>query len=809
MRKALLLAILVVVPLAFVPWAVSFDTAKAFLLSLGALALLAIALQRPGGGTGPARLDLRWSGVSAAAAACWIALAAASFRGPDPWAAAAVLATLLAALVVLAAFENVMVDPEEVLPFASAVSVVLGIAAAYGLLQSVGVDFALRWRDDGRRDPISTFGNANWAAEFAAAAIPFAALAAHRCRGGARAGAILSILLAAGLLIVAHGRAGLLGAACAAAAGAAALLLGSPGRAARAGGLALAIGAVAAVAGGVAWLHHRDGLLPESLGRSDTAAVRVDLARGTARMLADHPLGVGPGGWAAAHPPYRTEREYRLSLFRDPGEAHCDPLESAAEGGWPAAVAILVLAALLMRAGGAAAARSGDRGTAAALCASLAAAAGASLFSAPFRRPASLLLAAAAAGMLAALAGGRTLPLAARGMWVVRAVTLLVVLGTGWLGVRAAAEGPHAEAREILREASPLPADRARAAREAFEDAVSLDPGSVEALSRAGEIAMKTAPGATADDAQADHRAALAAFESYARLRPLEPRALAFLATARWRLGDSAAAEAGWKQALAIQPWHRNALQGYAAFLVETGRSEEALPLLDRALAVDPVYPAALGTRVQALAVLGRLPEASAAGSDGVDRLLASPPRDLEGASEVARRTAAGHEELAEMLCVKSMRLLGGVDPDGGLRVALGIAEGRPSPSRLERLGRALGGAERGPESIRFLLGGRFLAAEEALAAGDREAAAAAALRATEVKAPPELARRVRVQAAGVLVRAGKREAALAEIGWAVSRGWGEAELLETDPAFAPIRQDPAFRGLVERARKAARRAER
>ncbi|HEU4394156.1 MAG TPA: O-antigen ligase family protein, partial [Planctomycetota bacterium] len=429
MRKALLLALLVVVPLAFVPWAISFDTAKAFLLSLGALALLAIALQRPGGGTGPARLDLRWSGVSAAAAACWIALAAASFRGPDPWAAAAVLATLLAALVVLAAFENVTTDPAEVLPFALAVSVVLGIAAAYGLLQSVGVDFALRWRDDGRRDPVSTFGNPNGAAEFAAAAIPFAALAAHRCRGGARASAILSILLAAGLLIVARGRAGLLGAACAAAAAAAALLLGSPGRAARAGGLAVALGAAAAVAGGVAWLHDRDGVLPGSLGRSDTATVRVDLARGTARMLAEHPLGVGPGGWPAAHPPYRTEREYRLSLFRDPGEAHCDALESAVEGGWPAAAAILVLAALLLRAG-AAAARSGDRGTAAALCASLAAAAGASLFSAPFRRPASLLLAAAAAGMLAALAGGRTLPLAARGMWVVRAVTLLVVLGT-------------------------------------------------------------------------------------------------------------------------------------------------------------------------------------------------------------------------------------------------------------------------------------------------------------------------------------------------------------------------------------------
>jgi tetratricopeptide (TPR) repeat protein len=281
------------------------------------------------------------------------------------------------------------------------------------------------------------------------------------------------------------------------------------------------------------------------------------------------------------------------------------------------------------------------------------------------------------------------------------------------------------------------------------------------------------------------------------------------LAAARWRLGDGAAAERGWRDALAIQPWHRNALQGYATFLVEGGRGEEALPLLERALGVDPDYPAALGTRVQALSVLGRAAEGSASASDAVDRLLADPPRDLGGATEIAHRAAAGSDELAEMLCAKAVRLLGGADAEGGLRVALGIAEGRPSPGRLERLGRAIGAAGRHEESLRYLLGARFLEAEEALARGDREAAAAAALRATELRLSTELGCRVRVQAAGVLVRAGRREAALAEIGWAVSRGWSEAGILESDPAFAPIRQDPAFRGLVEKALRSARRAER
>jgi len=808
MRKALLHAILAAVPLAMVPWAVDFDTAKAFLLSLGALGLLALALRRPGGGTGPARLDLRWSATSAAAAACWLALALASLRAADPFAAGTYLGLTLAALVALSAFENVLLEADEVPAFAATVAAVLGVASAYGLLQAVGVDFPFPWREGGRTDPVSTLGNRNWAAEFAAAALPLAALAAVRLRGAGRAAAAIAFLLGAGLVVVAKGRAAWLGAACAAAAGASTLLLGSPRAAARAAGLAVGAAALAAVAGAAAWLHARDGELPAALGRSDTAAIRVDLARGTARMIADHPLGVGAGGWAAAHPPYRTEREYRLSLFRDPGEAHCDPLQVAAEGGWAAGAVLLLLGLLLARAA-ARAARGADRGAAAALAASLAATAGASLASAPLRRPASLLLAAAAAGMLAALAGGRTLPLATAGMWAVRAVTLLAIAGTAWLGLRTAAEGPQAEGRAILREASPLPEERARAARALFEDAASLDPGAADALSRAGQIALLAAPGGTPESARADHEAARAAFEAVLRLRPRDPLALAHLASARARLGEDAAAEEAWRAALEVAPWHRDALQGLAGFLARRGRAGEALPLVERALGVDPRWPPALAGRVEALAALDRGAEASEAASDGIDRLLALDPPDGTGAEEVARRAAAASEVLAEMLSAKAVRLLGGADPPGGLAVAMGIAAGRPAPERLERLGRALAGAGRPAESTRFILEARFGAAEEALARGDREEAAAAALRATGMTLPTDLGRAVRVRAAGILVRAGRREAALGELGWAVSRGWADPAALESDPAFAPIRDDPAFRGLVERARREARRAER
>jgi hypothetical protein len=58
-----------------------------------------------------------------------------------------------------------------------------------------------------------------------------------------------------------------------------------------------------------------------------------------------------------------------------------------------------------------------------------------------------------------------------------------------------------------------------------------------------------------------------------------------------------------------------------------------------------------------------------------------------------------------------------------------------------------------------------------------------------------------RVRAAALFVHAGKREEALGALAVAMDRGFADAAALEADPAFAPLRDDPAFRTLLKSAR--------
>src|SRR5687768_12242595 len=96
MKKAFLAFLLLAVPLLVVPFAVTFDAAKAALLAAGVLVVTAWSLP-PRTPEGRGRLDLRWSPVTVAVAAAWLAMAASAHRGPDPYAAARLLALLLAA----------------------------------------------------------------------------------------------------------------------------------------------------------------------------------------------------------------------------------------------------------------------------------------------------------------------------------------------------------------------------------------------------------------------------------------------------------------------------------------------------------------------------------------------------------------------------------------------------------------------------------------------------------------------------------------------------------------------------------------
>jgi hypothetical protein len=160
------------------------------------------------------------------------------------------------------------------------------------------------------------------------------------------------------------------------------------------------------------------------------------------------------------------------------------------------------------------------------------------------------------------------------------------------------------------------------------------------------------------------------------------------------------------------------------------------------------------------------------------------------------------------MLLGKAARLLGGPDLQGGRAVLDGVCRARPEEALLDRAARALSGA--GPkyeaDAEKLRVEARFAAAEAALAAGDREKAAAEVEKATAARLNTDTLREIQVRAAAVLVRAGKREKAIGALGFAVSRGFHDADRLERDPAFEPLRDDPAFREVVRRARAKAPR---
>jgi len=795
MKKAFLAFLLLAVPLLVVPFAVTFDAAKAALLACGVAVVAAWALP-PRTESGRGRLDLRWSPVTVALAAAWLAMAASAHRGPDPYAAARLLALLLAALVFAMAVENAAFTAGDLLPLAGAATAATALAAAYGLIQAAGFDFPFPWRDSGRALPVSTLGNPNFAAEWVAASLPVCLLLARK----GRRIAWVAVVLGALFLLAARGRGALLGLAVGGTAAAALALATGEGRR-RAAGLALAALLVAGLGTGAAWTLSRGGEMPGWLGRSDTVIVRADLARGSARMLLDHPLGVGAGNWEAAHPPYRTEREYRASLFRDPGEAHGDPLQFAAEGGWPMAAAILAAAVLLVLAAARAASRGEDRGLALALFASLATTVGASLVSAPFHRPASLLLAAFAAGGLASLGGGRTTTLGFVGASLHRLLVLLLGGGAILLGVHMAAEGAQSDGRRIERESDPLPWERAVEARDLFARAVALDPGAADAWARGGEISLKLgATASTAARAKDEFLRAKGAYDALLRLRPSDPMALSNRAEVLARLGDGAGAEAEWRRALAVAPFHRNGNQALASFLVGKGRAAEALPLAERALSLDPRWPPAVAARVEALSALGRDGEARIAAAQGIDGILAAG--DPVGAGVAARRCAATDLAMAAMLCGKGARLLEAGRVAEGRAVLEGVLSARPDDEDLlERGAQAFTAAKLAPEASLLRVEARFAAAGKALAAGDRERAAAEVRRGLEVPVPTAEMRVNRVRAAALFTRAGKREEALGALAVAVDRGFADAAAVEADPAFAPLKGDPTFRKLLRSAR--------
>jgi Tfp pilus assembly protein PilF len=83
------------------------------------------------------------------------------------------------------------------------------------------------------------------------------------------------------------------------------------------------------------------------------------------------------------------------------------------------------------------------------------------------------------------------------------------------------------------------------------------------------------------------------------------------LARVAYRLGDQERSVAAYRQVLAVEPYHRQALNDLAWILgVEQEKTDEAMTLAERGIAQYPDDPHLLDTRGVLLSGLGRLAEA-------------------------------------------------------------------------------------------------------------------------------------------------------------------------------------------------------
>jgi putative thioredoxin len=150
------------------------------------------------------------------------------------------------------------------------------------------------------------------------------------------------------------------------------------------------------------------------------------------------------------------------------------------------------------------------------------------------------------------------------------------------------------------------------------------------------------------------------------RLVPSEADRLAASAAEMERDGYLATAEDRYREALAKDPNHARATMGLARTLAATGRTDEALSLLDR----RPADPEAQKLRAQ-LAL-----EQAADGTDvsALESRIAANPRDAEAHYDLGRALAArGDYEPALTHLLETVKLDRKLDDDGARKAMLDI----------------------------------------------------------------------------------------------------------------------------------------
>jgi Flp pilus assembly protein TadD len=83
---------------------------------------------------------------------------------------------------------------------------------------------------------------------------------------------------------------------------------------------------------------------------------------------------------------------------------------------------------------------------------------------------------------------------------------------------------------------------------------------------------------------------ARAAFERAASIDPTNPEYRVNLGNAARETGDAAAADTAYRAALALDQNAIDALNGLAVVLVQGGRARDGIPLLERALELEPGF---------------------------------------------------------------------------------------------------------------------------------------------------------------------------------------------------------------------------
>lgn len=185
------------------------------------------------------------------------------------------------------------------------------------------------------------------------------------------------------------------------------------------------------------------------------------------------------------------------------------------------------------------------------------------------------------------------------------------------------------------------------------------------------------------------------------------------------RAGRLAEAEAGFREVLSGSPEDANALQFLGVTLASAGRPQEALPFIERALALRPDQPVWINNRGKVLMALGRTGEAIAAYRAA---LAAEPQQEQARQGLAVGLLAAGRKQEAEAAFRAVLEVAPGHANAHGHLADILFETGRPAEG-VEHLEQAITLAGGAPGARRemlvraFLMLGAFARAGEALGA--------------------------------------------------------------------------------------------